>query len=224
LIETPSASNLAFTCSFVVIIHQCDKYFQNGYSDVAKMSTSKLDDPRFGALAVIERLKEVFGVTSDAALAEKMNVPRQRISKWKIRNSIPYLEAVEVSFSRNVSLDYLLAGEGAEARKLRGPSELDAEVVRAILLNLVGFGLLDVPRDRELRQALDDAARAIVFQYSRAQDVIRELVSRSGLKPDDARSAAILATEKLGSDGSVFSNWSPSPGSPRSLKGARKGK
>lgn len=163
-----------------------------------------MTDERLGARAVILRLKEAMGVESDAALADAIRTSRQNIAKWKSRNSVPYAEAVLVSFLRNVSLDYLLTGDAGETTKLRRPSKLDAEIVRAIMLNLHGFGLIEVSADRDAAQALDDAARAIVFQYERADEVIRELIGKKGLSPQDARAAAILATELLGSDGTVY--------------------
>lgn len=161
-------------------------------------------DERLSASSVIERLKEAMNVSSDAALAEGLRTSRQNISKWKTRNAVPYAEAILVSFMRGVSLDYLLTGEVVEGTKLKRPSKLDPEIIQAILVNALGFGLFDIPKDRDGAQSLNDIARAIVFQYARAEDVIRELISSKGLSPDAARSAAIVATEMMGSDGKVF--------------------
>jgi len=168
-----------------------------------------MSDERLGARAVIERMKEACAVTTDAALADAIRSSRQNIAKWKSRNSVPYAEAVFVSFIRNVSLDYLLTGDAGESTKLRRPSKIDQEIVRAILANILGFGLFEIPEHREVPQALNDMAKAIVFQYARADDVIRELVSKKGLDPDSARSAAIVGTEMLGTDGTLFGARQP---------------
>lgn len=165
---------------------------------------SALSDERFSAQAVIARLKEVLTVSTDAALAQALNVSPQTISKWRTRNSVPYPEAVFISFIRQVSLDYLLSGERSETDKIKRPAKLDAEIVRASLLSLHAFGLFDIPNTREPKQTLGDMAKAIVFQYARAEDVIHELVANKGLSDDAARSAAIVATELIGTDGSVF--------------------
>lgn len=174
-----------------------------------KMQEPGVDDDRLSAAAVVARLKEAFGIETDAALAEALRTSKQNISKWKSRNAVPYAEAVLVSFRRNVSLDYLLTGDAEDTPKLKRPSKLDEEILRAILLNVHGFGLIDLPGNRDARQALTDTAKAIAFQYARAEDVIRELVSNKGLDPDAARSAAIVATEMLGSDGTVFGSRRP---------------
>jgi hypothetical protein len=175
-------------------------------SKAAKTAASAVADERLSAASVIERMKESFAVTSDAKLAEAIRTSRQNISKWRARNSVPYVEAVYVSFLRNVSLDFLLTGDTGETTKLRRPSKLDSDILRAVLLNLHGMGIISIPPAREPTEALESAAKAIAFQYARAEEVIGELISKKGLQPDDARNAAILATELLGSDGTVFKN------------------
>lgn len=171
-----------------------------------------LDDERFGAAAVIERLKQALGVASDSALADALRTTRQNVSKWKARETVPYAEAVFVSFLKNVSLDYLLAGDVGEGTKLRQPSKLDEDIVRAILLNLHGFGLIDPAKGRDAKEAIQSAAQAIVFQYARADQVVRELMEKKGLSADDARAAAVLATELIGSDGTLFGARTPGEG------------
>ncbi|HHR4769146.1 TPA: helix-turn-helix domain-containing protein [Salmonella enterica] len=61
---------------------------------------------------VLARLKQIFSVSSDTALCEKLSVSPQTLSSWKSRNKIPYANCVEVSTQRNVSLDWLLTGRG----------------------------------------------------------------------------------------------------------------
>lgn len=61
---------------------------------------------------IIARLKEVFSVTSDSSLCDKLSVSPQTLSSWKSRNKIPYANCVEISIQKNVSLDWLLTGRG----------------------------------------------------------------------------------------------------------------
>ncbi|WP_439864317.1 helix-turn-helix domain-containing protein [Pseudomonas antarctica] len=74
--------------------------------------------------AVLERLMTVFAVDSDSDLARKLDVNRQTLGSWRSRQSIPYALCVSVSEAEGVSLDWLLAGEGA---MLRGVSSHSAE-------------------------------------------------------------------------------------------------
>lgn len=57
-------------------------------------------------------------------------------------------------------------------------------------------------------------SKAIVHQYARSETLIDELVSKKGLSPEVARSATILATELLGSDGTIFGRRAAEDGKP----------
>jgi hypothetical protein len=154
------------------------------------------NDARFGARAVVGRLKEVLGASSDADLANQLRTAKANISKWKARNSVPYAEAVYVSITKGVSLDFLLSGNGS-ASSSRLPSNLDPEFIRAALQILVRAGLLAVPKGRKSDEALAAAAASISAQYERAEKAMYELVTRRGLSGSDARKAAIVAIEML---------------------------
>lgn len=67
--------------------------------------------------AVLERLMTVFAVDSDSELARKLYVNRQTLGSWRSRQSIPYALCVNVSEAEGVSLDWLLAGEGAMMKR-----------------------------------------------------------------------------------------------------------
>jgi hypothetical protein len=155
-----------------------------------------IHDARFGARAVVERLKEALGASSDAALARELRTSQQTISKWKTRNSVPYAEAVYVSLSKGVSLDFLLGGNGSAASS-RLPSNLDPEFIRVALQLLVRAGLLAVPKGRKPEESLAAAAASISAQYERAEKAMCELVIQNGLSLLDARKAAIVAIEMI---------------------------
>jgi hypothetical protein len=186
------------------------------------MSTASYDwtrpgqvtDERYSASAVIDRMKEAFSVESDAALAEALRTTRQNVSKWKSRNAIPYAEAVFTSILRGVSLDYLLAGNSEAERSTSGVRVLDPEIVKAILLTIHAMGFFDIPANRDFQDAMETISKAIVHQYARSETLIDELVSKKGLSPEVARSATILATELLGSDGTIFGRRATEEGKP----------
>lgn len=178
------------------------------------MSTGHVTDERFSASAVIERMKEAFSVETDAALADALRTTRQNVSKWKSRNAIPYAEAVFTSISQGVSLDYLLAGNSEVEPRTSSVRVLDPEIVKAILLTIYAMDFFEIPAGRDFHDAMEMISKAIVHQYARSETLIDELVSKKGLSPETARSATILATELLGSDGTIFGRRANKDGRP----------
>lgn len=63
---------------------------------------------------ILERLKTVFQVDSDVALAQILGVKQPTISSWRKRNTIDY----ELIFTKcnNINYDWLLTGEGKMKR------------------------------------------------------------------------------------------------------------
>ncbi|ECD3767993.1 bacteriophage CI repressor [Salmonella enterica] len=88
--------------SIRVIVPTHFVYCKRGFN---KMSTNNAE-------VVINRLKQIFSVTSDSALCSKLDVSPQTLSSWKARNKIPYANCVEVSGRTDISLDWLLTGRG----------------------------------------------------------------------------------------------------------------
>lgn len=152
----------------------------------------------------MERLKAAWDVSADADLASKLHATRQTVSKWRSRGSVPYASAVFTSIVRGVSLDYLLTGAiPAPTEALSKVEPLDPKLLRSILLTLYAmdqFTIDDVNPAKKLEQIAD----AISFQYGRAQMIIEKLKLKGGLTELDAREAARLGTELLGSDGTFF--------------------
>lgn len=65
---------------------------------------------------VIERIKAAVGVSTDSELCRVTNTNRQALSNWKTRNSVPYTLCVKVANDLNVSIDWLLTGDGEMLR------------------------------------------------------------------------------------------------------------
>ena len=64
------------------------------------------------AADVMARLQVFFGVGTDSALADAMNINRQTLGSWRARGRVPYEECVNLATEKGLSLDWLLIGEG----------------------------------------------------------------------------------------------------------------
>jgi hypothetical protein len=71
-----------------------------------------LEDQRFSASAVIDRIREALGCDSDTELAWIFGTSPQHIWNRRNRNTVPYREALFVALWADVSLDYILTGRG----------------------------------------------------------------------------------------------------------------
>lgn len=63
--------------------------------------------------AVMGRLKQAIQVENDSQLAEELGLSSSGFANLKKRGSLPYERFERVCNSRNVSMDWLLTGEGA---------------------------------------------------------------------------------------------------------------
>lgn len=70
---------------------------------------------------VVERLRKLYGVTTDQGLSEALGVPKTTISSWRTRNRAPYDACVEAVRKYRTSLDWLLFGEEAHGVRDEGP-------------------------------------------------------------------------------------------------------
>jgi hypothetical protein len=118
---------------------------------------------RFSASSVIDRLKEVLEVQTDAGLAAILDVQRTNISQMRSRNSVPYEAAVWASATRGVSLDYILTGSSGGASPVRHISKAidEARNVARRLEDECPASQSDAEAERiahELIHALHDAA------------------------------------------------------------------
>ncbi|KOA72257.1 MULTISPECIES: phage repressor protein CI [Pantoea] len=67
------------------------------------------------AQEVIERLLSAYGVTTQRALAEALNVPSNNVSAWSKRNSVPGSAIIKCVLDTGVDLQWLLNGKLANA-------------------------------------------------------------------------------------------------------------
>jgi len=68
---------------------------------------------------VIERLLSAYGVTTQRALAEALNVPSNNVSAWSQRNSVPGSAIIKCVLDTGVDLQWLVNGELAKANYKR---------------------------------------------------------------------------------------------------------
>ncbi|MBN2702549.1 MAG: helix-turn-helix domain-containing protein [Methylohalobius sp. ZOD2] len=73
---------------------------------------------RTDILGILDRLRAIFGTSSDATLARALGVQKTTLSSWKARNSIPYEKCVQVAEEKGISLDWLLSGIGSMEREV----------------------------------------------------------------------------------------------------------
>lgn len=75
------------------------------------------------AQEMIERLLSAYGVTTQRALAEALNVPSNNVSAWSQRNSVPGSAIIKCALDTGADLQWLVNGKLAKAN-IRYESEL----------------------------------------------------------------------------------------------------
>jgi len=95
----------------------------------------------------IERMKKVYGVHTDKALADMLGKDKNTVSAWKKRGSVPMDVSRRVSLENTISLNWLLTGSGS--MRLSGDSIYS--IVRE------GFFLNGDDTERVVQELLSDA-------------------------------------------------------------------
>jgi hypothetical protein len=68
------------------------------------------------ANAIIDRLRQVYGVTTDTALSKELGLGKSAPNNWRSRNAPPFDICAQVADDRSLSLDWLIFGLGDMAR------------------------------------------------------------------------------------------------------------
>lgn len=74
--------------------------------------TVRVGEPTMEAEDIIRRMRQVYGVKTDTALAAELNLAISAPSNWRQRNSPPYAICVDIAVKKGVSLDWLILGVG----------------------------------------------------------------------------------------------------------------
>lgn len=64
---------------------------------------------------VIQRLRQLYGVDTDAALSDALGVAKTTLSSWRKNARVPFPECVQAVRKYRCSWDWLLTGAGAGA-------------------------------------------------------------------------------------------------------------
>lgn len=124
------------------------------------MSSNKFTDRERHFEEVIARLKRAIKAENDARIAEELGLSGSGFANIKKRSSLPYERLEQICNSRNVSMDWLLTGEGSMWRH-----DPPADKQMAALMELVAA--LSPEQRREIcsvaeeKKRLNDLERAI---------------------------------------------------------------
>lgn len=70
--------------------------------------------------AIIDRLKDVLAVRTDAALGQAFGKKGSTVSNWRQRGTVPFEECAQVAESHGVSFTWLALGTGPRLRAMVG--------------------------------------------------------------------------------------------------------
>lgn len=146
----------------------------------------KREEPILDVPRIYERLRKLYGVRTDVALADALSVPHGTLGTWRKRGSLPLSFIIDQSKSKNISIDYLLHGK--EGRRTAIPSELDIDILAISIEKML--------QSESIRGAtLREAAQIIASLYRFSM----ELSLRLGLLRDaDPAERARLLREEFG--------------------------
>ena len=122
----------------------------NGKSIFFKMNNLSAD-------SVLNRLQQALGAKSDSALSRALGVNRATLGNWRARDSVPYSICVNCSVDNDISLNWLLAGQGNMLFNLSGQSN---EALNADRMRLIGlFDALSEEQQQEAIQLIAEKKR-----------------------------------------------------------------
>lgn len=131
-----------------------------------------------GFAAVLARMKLITQSSTDSGLSSALGVSPQTVSSWKSRDSIPYAICVELAEKHDISLDWLLVGEGPRFRA-------HARQVSNALFDPEGESLL-IAQLRLLSPQDQQAVSTLIEEKQRLRDLERQLeaIAASLAQPD----------------------------------------
>jgi len=90
---------------------------------------SSMSYTQSNAQELIERLLSAYGVTTQRALAEALQVPSNNVSAWSQRNSVPGSAIIKCVLDTGVDLNWLVSGKLAKASLSKGKELPSGEVL-----------------------------------------------------------------------------------------------
>lgn len=110
---------------------------------------------------ILVRLAKVLAVNTDTELAKALGTTSSTVSSWKARESVPYAKCVEIARQFNISLDWLLTGDGTMLKGGVAEPMLEQPLTPRQQAVLGLFNALSDEKQREILSALEDKKRMI---------------------------------------------------------------
>tara|TARA_R100000458_G_C8273001_1_gene247820 strand:- start:1694 stop:2284 length:591 start_codon:yes stop_codon:yes gene_type:complete len=76
------------------------------------LPSSKKDIMEDSSAHVFDRLKKALSIASDVELAERLGVSKSGLNGYRVRDTIPFAQIVELCKKESMSLDWILLGQG----------------------------------------------------------------------------------------------------------------
>ena len=111
----------------------------------------------FSANSVLDRFQIAIGVSSDSALSKALGANRATLGNLRSRYSIPYSICVSYAINNDISLNWLLAGQGEMTLNKSKRMEEASNGDRSILIKL--FDSLNTDQQQETLAYLTDKNR-----------------------------------------------------------------
>ncbi|MCI3908830.1 helix-turn-helix domain containing protein [Pseudomonas viridiflava] len=127
--------------------------------------------------AVLARLKILTQTDTDTNLSSALGISPQTLSSWKTRESTPYAICVEMAESTNVSLDWILLGEGC------GPDEI-ARAKGSISVTDTASDADVLTAFRELSPEDQRIVRSFIQEKLRLHDLEKKLADLTSVLAD----------------------------------------
>ncbi|MCG7551328.1 S24 family peptidase [Pseudoalteromonas sp. Of7M-16] len=97
---------------------------------------------------ILPRLKDLLAVTKNTEVAKALGTYPQTLNGWMDRNSVPYTQLYKLAKEKNVSLTWILDGEG-EPKGKPDCSDAETAVVKAVdSQNVIKIGREFVPANQ----------------------------------------------------------------------------
>lgn len=142
-----------------------------GEQQACRKSTSRGEGLGINADDIIRRLRQIYKVKSDSALAGELGLASSAPSNWRQRNSPPYAICAQTAKRKGVSLDWLIFGDGsqnpASRAGVRDDSGVEYRVSSESGLRIVRFAtIFGVARPPEETVWLEQHLKRTVPEYN----------------------------------------------------------
>ncbi|QNJ99948.1 helix-turn-helix domain-containing protein [Dyella telluris] len=156
-----------------------------GDRDACREYTHGVEGDGLSADAVIRRMRQVYAVRSDSALAAALHLAPSAPSNWRQRNRPPFGMCAAIAQSRGVSLDWLVLGIGemrpAMRRQVRDTPAAPYRASSPVAMRLITFvSLWDAAGSTDELIWLEQHLKRTVSEYEKWLDANAEEAPAAG--------------------------------------------